>query len=73
MNTVTGAPPAIGAFLDFIGRGVRFVSRINRIRHGRAQLYGMPDFMLKDIGISRCEIHSVTRFRRTDPTGSQRS
>ncbi|ESY98097.1 DUF1127 domain-containing protein [Mesorhizobium sp. LNHC209A00] len=33
-----------------------------RLRHGRRRLETMPDFMLKDIGISRCAIdHVATR------------
>lgn len=72
MNTVTGTSPAIGAVLNMIGRGMRSVHRISRIRRGRAQLYEMPDYMLKDIGISRCEIQLATRYGVTDPTRRQR-
>ena len=74
MNTVIDAcnqsffSRAIGPVWQMIGRGMRFVNRANRIRRGRAQLYEMPDHMLKDFGISRSEILSVTRFRVQDST-----
>jgi uncharacterized protein YjiS (DUF1127 family) len=78
MNTVIDAYhqsssfPAIGALSQMIGRGMRFVNRASRMRRGRAQLYKMSDHILKDIGISRSEILSVTRFREIDSTRRQR-
>ncbi|MFA6155763.1 DUF1127 domain-containing protein [Mesorhizobium sp.] len=41
------------AMLAGIGRGWRH-------RRDRRHLAAMPDFMLKDIGISRCDIERVT-------------
>jgi uncharacterized protein YjiS (DUF1127 family) len=63
---------AMGPLWQMTGRFMRFVDRADRIRRGRAQLYQMPDHILKDIGISRSEILSVTRFREIDSIGRQR-
>ncbi|MBZ9811963.1 DUF1127 domain-containing protein [Mesorhizobium sp. BR1-1-9] len=47
------APPLrLMAILAWLARG-------RRLRHERRHLEAMPDFMLKDIGISRSEIDYV--------------
>lgn len=48
-------------------RGGNFLSRFIRWHQRRRDvelLHGMPDYLLKDIGIFRCEIEQVTRGRR---------
>jgi uncharacterized protein YjiS (DUF1127 family) len=40
------------------------IVRRSRLRHDRRVLRGMPDLMLRDIGLSRGEIDSVTEFGR---------
>ena len=41
--------------------GIALVARIVRIRRDRATLYQLPDYLLRDIGIERAQIRSVTR------------
>jgi uncharacterized protein YjiS (DUF1127 family) len=60
------AVPAGGGLSQILGRGTHFLRRAIRTRRDRAHLYEMPDHMLKDIGISRCEILWVTKFGRRD-------
>lgn len=43
-----------------------------RRRRDRAIVYEMPDYLLKDIGISRSEIDSVVMFGETDLTRRRR-
>jgi len=56
----------IGSLWQAAGRLAGFCRHAVETRRGRAQLQKMPDHMLKDIGISRCEILSITRFREED-------
>lgn len=51
------------------GRATVFVQRAIRLWRDRGRLHAMPDHMLKDMGISRCEISSSTRFRKAESTG----
>jgi uncharacterized protein YjiS (DUF1127 family) len=46
------------------GQATGFVQRAIRLWRDRGRLHAMPDHMLKDIGIARCEISSSTRFRK---------
>jgi uncharacterized protein YjiS (DUF1127 family) len=46
------------------GEATGFVQRAIRMRRDRARLHAMPDHILKDMGIARCEIPSSTRFRK---------
>ena len=74
MTTITvGGAPA-GAVLSRAERGpgvtvrtiVRRVGRRMRIWADRRHLQALPDHMLKDIGISRSEIDSVTECGLSD-------
>lgn len=50
--------------------GLRILARIIRIRRDRAWLDELPDYLLRDIGIKRSEISSVTWFGgKTDRDG----
>jgi uncharacterized protein YjiS (DUF1127 family) len=40
------------------------LARKRRLRHAMAELEGLDDRMLRDIGIARCEIGHVVRFGR---------
>jgi len=40
-----------------------------RVRRDRAWLADLPDYLLRDIGITRSQISSVTRLGRTDGYG----
>ncbi|WP_442578528.1 DUF1127 domain-containing protein [Mesorhizobium sp. ASY16-5R] len=51
------------------GRATGVVQRAIRMRRDRARLHAMPDHMLKDMGIARCEISSSTRFREAESAG----
>ena len=55
--------PVIGAFSLMIGKSMRPVER--SLMRDRS-LQALPDHMLKDIGISRSEILSLTRDRGND-------
>jgi uncharacterized protein YjiS (DUF1127 family) len=78
MNAVTGArqqsslSAAANLLFQALRRIMRIASGIYRTRHGRACLYALPDHVLKDIGISRSEILSVTRFRELDSARRRR-
>jgi uncharacterized protein YjiS (DUF1127 family) len=48
-----------------IRAGGNFLARLVRIRRGRAELDELPDYLLRDIGIQRSEIRSVTRYGRS--------
>ncbi|RWP16367.1 MAG: DUF1127 domain-containing protein [Mesorhizobium sp.] len=45
-----------------VGRGLRFI----RIQRDRRQLYELPDYILRDVGITRSEIKSITSFAGRD-------
>jgi uncharacterized protein YjiS (DUF1127 family) len=50
--------------------GLRVLARIVRIRRDRAWLDELPNYLLRDIGIKRSEIASVTWFGgKTDRDG----
>ncbi|MBZ9813191.1 DUF1127 domain-containing protein [Mesorhizobium sp. CA7] len=50
--------------------GLRVLARMVRIRRDRAWLDELPDYLLRDIGIERLEISSVTRYGgKTDRDG----
>jgi uncharacterized protein YjiS (DUF1127 family) len=49
----------------FAGRTFRFLGRAMRMRRDRAALRAMPDFLLKDMGISRSEIDRYTAVLST--------
>ena len=54
-------------FVTAIDRfGVGAFARIIRIRRDRARLEEFPDHLLRDIGIGRSEILSITRFGRME-------
>ena len=57
------------AFGPKFGQATGFVQRAIRLWRDRARLHAMPDHMLKDMGISRCEILSSTRFCKAESTG----
>ncbi|WP_167392220.1 DUF1127 domain-containing protein [Mesorhizobium sophorae] len=44
----------------FVKSAIRLVFHALKIRSERAALHGMPDHLLKDIGIGRSEINHVT-------------
>ncbi|MBZ9854940.1 DUF1127 domain-containing protein [Mesorhizobium sp. CA13] len=45
---------------------LRAITRIIRIRRDRARLCELPDYLLRDIGINRSEIQSITWFGDRD-------
>jgi uncharacterized protein YjiS (DUF1127 family) len=54
------------AAMDIYRRGRSSLGRILRVRRDRAWLDDLPDYLLRDVGIQRSEISSVTRLGRTD-------
>ena len=46
--------------VDICRSGIGLLARIVRIRRDRAWLDELPDYLLRDIGIKRSEISSVT-------------
>jgi uncharacterized protein YjiS (DUF1127 family) len=60
--------PAGGALPQMIGRFIRSVQRAVRPRRHWAIPSEMPDYLLKDIGISRLDILSVTKVIELDST-----
>ncbi|WP_419694727.1 DUF1127 domain-containing protein [Mesorhizobium muleiense] len=44
------------------------VWRFIRIQRDRRQLYELPDYILRDVGITRSEINSITSFAGRDPS-----
>ena len=50
--------------IEICRHGVGSIARIVRIRRDRARLDEFPDHLLRDIGIGRSEIGSITRFGR---------
>jgi uncharacterized protein YjiS (DUF1127 family) len=81
MRTITVRSAPAGAFLSRAERGpgapVRTiasrVSRWMRIWADRRHLQALPDHMLKDIGIGRSEIDSITECGRSDASRLARS
>ena len=71
--TMADASRAIRALSQMIGRGRRSMERAIRVRRDRARLHAMPDHMLKDMGIPRCEILPLTNFHETDSARRLRS
>lgn len=51
-----------------LGQLLRSISRQITLRKDRQTLSDMPDYLLRDIGISRWEIDAATRFGRSRAT-----
>ncbi|AZO24510.1 DUF1127 domain-containing protein [Mesorhizobium sp. M1E.F.Ca.ET.045.02.1.1] len=49
-----------------VGRALSLAYRAMKMRSERAALQAMPDFVLKDIGISRSQIEYSVRYRQFD-------
>jgi uncharacterized protein YjiS (DUF1127 family) len=60
----------LAIYRRLFGRNMRRVEP--RIARGWS-LPNLPDHLLKDIGLSRSEVLSVTRLGWSDPTGRQRA
>jgi uncharacterized protein YjiS (DUF1127 family) len=60
------------ALIDLRSRAWWALSRFFRLRADRALLLELPDETLRDIGLDRSEIVSVTSFFGTDPTRRRR-
>ncbi|WP_192253475.1 DUF1127 domain-containing protein [Mesorhizobium silamurunense] len=54
------------AILEICHSSRGLLARIVRIRRDRARLDELPDYLLRDIGIERPEIRSITRFGRSE-------
>ena len=52
--------------VEICRHGIVSIARIVRIRRDRARLEEFPDHLLRDIGIGRSEIRSITRFGRRE-------
>ncbi len=52
--------------VEIYRHGIGSIARIVRIRRDRAMLDEFPDHLLRDIGIGRSEIRSITRFGRSE-------
>ncbi|RWM16044.1 MAG: DUF1127 domain-containing protein [Mesorhizobium sp.] len=48
------------------GRALSLAYRAMKMRSERAALQALPDFLLKDIGISRSQIEYSVRYRQFD-------
>ncbi|TGQ12292.1 DUF1127 domain-containing protein [Mesorhizobium sp. M2E.F.Ca.ET.166.01.1.1] len=59
-ETGRASPGLIG----FAGRALRLVYHAMRMRSDRAALHAMPDYLLKDMGITRSGIDYYTSTRR---------
>jgi uncharacterized protein YjiS (DUF1127 family) len=68
-STLFDVMTVVRAFGPKFGQATGFVQRAIRMRRDRGRLHAMPDHMLKDMGIARCEILSSTRFREAKSTG----
>lgn len=51
--------------------GLRVLARMVRLRRDRVWLDELPDHLLRDIGIKRSEISSVTWYGRSQDDGAQ--
>jgi uncharacterized protein YjiS (DUF1127 family) len=49
------------AFADAIGRFAMQMRRESKARRDRRHLMQLPDYLLRDIGISRLEVEAMTR------------
>lgn len=61
-----------GTVSRIVWRQVELLRRQMRLRRDRRVLRGMPDRLLKDIGIARGEIDRLTSFSLNDPTRRHR-
>ncbi|MER8874741.1 DUF1127 domain-containing protein [Mesorhizobium sp. M0814] len=61
LTTTRGLRWAGGTMLAAVGRFIR-------IQWDRRQLYELPDYILRDIGITRFEINWITSFAGRDPS-----
>lgn len=76
MTTVENTPndarsrshPLLKMWLELIAALQQFI----RLRRDRRVLDGLPDYILRDIGISRSEIESITLYRGRDHTRRSR-
>jgi uncharacterized protein YjiS (DUF1127 family) len=73
-DTHVGRPSRNAARLAFemLQHQIERIRREMRLRRDRRHLREMPDHLLKDIGISRYEIDSVTEYGVSDPTRRRR-
>ena len=69
LELIVARPIGRGIFITVIDRFLHAFARIIRIRKDRALLDEMPDYLLRDIGISRSDISSATRFGGQDLCG----
>ncbi|MDX8521575.1 DUF1127 domain-containing protein [Mesorhizobium dulcispinae] len=67
---LTANRSALGRFfaavVEISHSGGNLLARIVRIRRDRVTLDELPDYLLRDIGIERSEIRSITRFGRRE-------
>ncbi|TIW20766.1 MAG: DUF1127 domain-containing protein [Mesorhizobium sp.] len=61
---------SVAAILEICRSRKNLLVRIVRIRRDRARLDELPDYLLRDIGIGRSEIRSITRFGRREDDGA---
>lgn len=61
LTTTRGLRWAGGTMLAAVWRSIR-------ILRDRRQLYELPDYILRDVGITRSEINSITSFAGRDPS-----
>lgn len=67
LDRTTREPGRAGFSLSgFAGRAISLAYRAIKMRSERAALQAMPDFVLKDIGISRSQIEYSVRYRQFD-------
>jgi uncharacterized protein YjiS (DUF1127 family) len=57
--------------IGFAKSAIRLAFRALKLRNERAALHGMPDYLLKDIGIGRSEINHITSMRFTIANSAQ--
>ncbi|RWD54642.1 MAG: DUF1127 domain-containing protein [Mesorhizobium sp.] len=58
------------AVVEISHSGGDLLARIVRIRRDRTTLDELPDYLLRDIGIERAQIWSITRFGRKEDGGA---
>jgi uncharacterized protein YjiS (DUF1127 family) len=49
------------AFADAVGRFAMQIRRERKARRDRRHLMQLPDYLLRDIGVSRLEVEAMTR------------